>query len=120
MKIQKENTIHDFSILIFVLKIWITTSTIPAFLIQLFNHNEEYSWSNLLFISGCGLLLSVPSMTILAFVIKIWTHKKLFLILISIFLVFTSFCLAGFNYSDILFPVLYSVIISGAILIIDI
>ncbi|PUB34483.1 hypothetical protein C8J95_102147 [Elizabethkingia sp. YR214] len=113
------NISYNPSILKSLLKVWVISNILPALLIQIYNYSPENFWFNLLFVSACGLLISVPAMLILAILIKRWTNKKTMIIPVSVLLVFITFYMAGFRCTDFPLAILYSITISGSILIIN-
>ncbi|KUY31092.1 hypothetical protein ATB96_12215 [Elizabethkingia ursingii] len=110
---------YNSSILKSLLKVWVISNILPALFIQIYNYSPEDFWFNLLFVFACGLLISVPAMLILAILIKKWTNKKTVIIPISVFLVFITFYIAGFRCTDFPLAILYSITVSGSILIIN-
>ena len=123
MDANNSNLPTNQNILIYILKIWILTNVFSATIIQLlaFIQNDASFWTGALFILVLGLLLSLPGMLILTFVIKKYTHKKLFLIFLSLILVFASFYIFGFSnpkyIRTFLYPAIYSVVITCLIIV---
>ena len=142
MKSLKLSGISVNTILFFLLKIWIGTNIISAFfyiLINDYNVNEvngvliytkllftKEFWQAILLVIFYGLIFSSPTMLFLGFIIKLLTNNKLILVFVSVILVFASFYLTGFmalknSLFYILYPpIIYSVVISSLILIINI
>lgn len=104
----KLNLISGNAIFFFLLKIWILTNSISAFLFLMVNDygingivnngtilfKEEF-WQAVLFITCMGLVYSIPAMLILALLIKLWTRNKVILAFISVFLVAGTFYCTG-------------------------
>ncbi|WP_294275907.1 hypothetical protein [uncultured Chryseobacterium sp.] len=104
----KLNLISGNAIFFFLLKIWILTNSISAFLFLMVNDygingivnngtilfKEEF-WQSILLIACIGLICSMPAMLILGLLIKLWTRNKVILAFISVFLVVVTFYCTG-------------------------
>lgn len=105
---NKLNNISVNTIFFFLLKIWIFTNIISAFLYLTINDygvdgvisyktilSKKEFWQAVFFVFFLGLIYSIPAMLILGFIIKLWTNNKLILALISILLVIGTFYFTG-------------------------
>ncbi|QQQ26916.1 hypothetical protein [Chryseobacterium indoltheticum] len=103
----KLNNISADKVFFFLLKIWIFTNLISAFLFVAINNygvngfinytiffGKDF-WQAVFLVICFGLLYSIPAMIILGLIIKLWTKNKVILILISIVLVIGTFYLTG-------------------------
>ncbi|WP_378103681.1 hypothetical protein [Chryseobacterium sp. sg2396] len=95
--------ISGFSILIFMLKVWILTCVISTFVHLFFNqYSTSYSfnfqetifdgafWEAYFFMLIFILNFSIPTMFILGFIIKLLTDNKFILIITSVICVFIT------------------------------
>lgn len=133
----KLNLISGNAIFFFLLKIWILTNSISAFLFLMINdygingivNNEtilfkEEFWQAVLFIACMGLVYSIPAMLILGLLIRLWTRNKVILACISILLVVGTFYCTGsmaLKNTKMHIPspsIIYATVISTLILII--
>lgn len=128
------------TIFLFLLNIWIFTNIISSFLllavndyfIDRFRNNitiifEKDFWQDFFRFVLIGLIYSTPAMVILGLIIKLLTNNKYVLAFISIILVIGTFYFAGLMSLKNLttcdldpHPIIYSVVISSLILIINI
>lgn len=138
MKNLKLNNISVNTIFFFLLKIWFLTNIASAFLFVPINDYhvndsinatilfEKTFWQGVFFVTFIGLVYSIPAMVILGLIIKIFTHNKLILVLISVLLVVITFYFTGSialkNTKTYIPtpPIIYSLVVSILILIIKI
>lgn len=118
-------------IVLFLLKIWILTNLISAFIFIAINDYgidgsvifstilfENEFWKSVFLVFFIGLIYSTPAMLILGLIIKLCTYNKLILVILSIFLVIVTFYFTGsmaLKNSKIPIPtpsLIYSIVIS--------
>lgn len=102
---NKDKSMSNSRIIIFVSKLWIVTNFVASLIIQFYDaktdngkFNYEYFWGGLFVFFVFGLFSSIPAIVIIGLIMKKITMNKLVLVFTSIIFVFLSFRLADFNY----------------------
>ncbi|EFK37719.1 Uncharacterised protein [Chryseobacterium gleum] len=133
----KLKSISISSIVIYLLKVWIFTNIISSFCLiiiekltieEKLNKNflfQSVFWELAFYITIIGLVLSIPTIIILALLMKMITNNKLIIILVSILLISVTFYFTGsmsMKNTKMIIPLppfIYSIISAFLILIIN-